>query len=152
MLVLAGVDSLLRDSGLACVILRSSSMMDGCDSFVLSAPLICESPFVACGGCTVPAVSGLQCPLGWAGPTVCSRVANSRGAEHQGPRGLSRPWFGRLRRPFQAVCTDWVVGKNDKCLLRASYEWPDHKPQDWTRAALLCLGPDPKFFEVSVKS
>lgn len=49
MLVLAGVDSLLRDSGLACVILRSSSMMDGGDSFVLSAPLICESPFVACG-------------------------------------------------------------------------------------------------------
>lgn len=49
------------------------------------------------------------------------------------------------------VLTGWS-GKNDKCLLRASYEWPDHKPQGWTRAALLCLGPDPKFFEVSVKS
>lgn len=47
--------------------------------------------------------------------------------------------------------TGWS-GKNDKCLLRASYEWPDHKPQGRTRAALLCLGPGPKFFEVSVKS
>lgn len=41
--------------------------------------------------------------------------------------------------------------KNDKCLPRASYEWPDHKPQSWTRAALLCLGLGPELSVVSVK-
>lgn len=41
--------------------------------------------------------------------------------------------------------------KNEKCLFRASYEWPDHKLQGWTRAAPLCLGLGPEFSAMSVK-
>lgn len=41
--------------------------------------------------------------------------------------------------------------KNDKCLLRASYEWTDHKLHDWTRAVLLCLDLGPELSIVSVR-
>ena len=65
---------------------------------------------------------------------------------------LSSRWLGRLEASLlgSVGLTGWSW-KNDKCLLRASSEWPDHKPQDWTRAALLCLGLGPELSAESVR-
>lgn len=67
-----------------------------------------------------------------------------RGREQQDSE-LSSRWLGQLEASLLGSVgqTGWSW-KNGKCLLRASSEWPDHKPQDWTRAALLCLGPGPE--------
>lgn len=34
---------------------------------------------------------------------------------------------------------------------QSRYEWPDHRPQGWTRAVLLCLGLGPELSAVSVR-
>ena len=72
-----------------------------------------------------------------AGPAAMG-VAD-RGREQQDSE-LSRRWLGQLEAslPGSVGQTGWSR-KNGKRLLRASSEWPDHKPQDWTRAAVLCL-------------
>lgn len=48
----------------------------------------------------------------------------------------------RASLPGSVGLTGWSW-KDDKCLLGAGYEWPDRKPQRWTRAALLSLGLSP---------
>lgn len=98
-----------------------------------------------------PAVSGLRHPpqpgrlgqLPWG--------AADRGREQQDSE-LGSCWLGQLEASLlgSVGLTGWSW-KNDKCLLRASSEWPDHKPQDWTRAALLCLGLGPELSAASVR-
>lgn len=114
------------------------------------APLISESPFVAHGGC--PALlflgSGIP-PARQAGPTAMG-VAD-RGREQQDSELGSR-WLGQLEALLLGSMglTGWSW-KNDKCRLRASSEWPDHRPQYWTRAALLCLGLGPELSTASLR-
>lgn len=82
-------------------------------------------------------------PLAGQARPAAVRVAD-RGREEQGPE-LSSRWLGQLGAslPGSMELTGWSW-KNDKCLLRARSEWLDHKPQGWTRAALLCLGLGPR--------
>lgn len=84
-----------------------------------------------------------------AGPAAMG--AADRGREQQDSE-LGSCWLGQLEASLlgSVGLTGWSW-KNDKCLLRASSEWPDHKPQDWTRAALLCLGLGPELSAASVR-
>lgn len=89
-------------------------------------------------------------PLAGQARPAAVRVAD-RGREEQGPE-LSSRWLGQLGAslPGSMELTGWSW-KNDKCLLRARSEWLDHKPQGWTRAALLCLGLGPELSAASVR-
>lgn len=85
---------------------------------------------------------------GQAGPAaegVADRGGSGR-APGRAATGLGSP----ASLPGSVGLTGWSW-KNDKCLLRASYEWPDRKPQGWTRAALLRLGLGPEHSIASVR-
>lgn len=70
--------------------------------------------------------------------------------EQQGSVRTEPPpaWAARAALPGCVGLTGWSW-KNDKCLLRASYAWPDRKPQGCTRAALLGLGLGPELSRAS---
>lgn len=70
-------------------------------------PLIGESPFVAGGGCSGPAVSGLRHPLGWATRLAAAGVADRR--REQGNLGLSSLWLKELGFTSRQHGAGWVV-------------------------------------------
>lgn len=89
-----------------------------------------------------PTSPGLGRPgwLHWAG----RQRAGAAGPRAEQPLA----WAAQASLPGSVGLTGWPW-KNEKCLLRTSYEWPGHKPQRWTRAALLGLGQSPELSIVS---
>lgn len=90
-----------------CAFLRSGSVMAAATALFTQVPLIGESPFVAGGGCSGPAVSGLQHPLGWATRLATAGEADRR-REQRNP-GLSSFWLKQLGFTSRQRGAGWVV-------------------------------------------